>query len=385
VRIDVSIILVTLVLAASPALAAHWCSADATTASFDASGRFPVGERTLQLVDTSRATPPHADDPGAPDRTLVTEVWYPAASEGRDAPLASGGAFPLVVNSPGLLDNRLGEAYYARHLASRGFVVASLDFPLTNSAWIRRGPFLGDVHNQPGDVSFVLDRLLTETRDAADWLHGGVDRHRIGATGLSLGAVTTLLVTYHPTLRDRRIRAALPIAPGGGCAVNRRFFSTMRPQILTIVGEQDLILPPDANALPAIDLLRSPRTLVTFVAATHTAFSGLVGFPSKVSYDVLGCTLLTGIAGWGNPFDGLGGPADGITSTDISCSRICKDPVPANVPMQAERQQQLTQVVEAAFFESALRHSRSARCFLRQGLAAENADVHVAFLRGRAY
>lgn len=361
------------------------CPADATTAAFGAPGAYPVGERTLTLVDTSRATPPHASDPGSPTRTLKTEVWYPGAAAGIDVALASGGPFPIVLNSPGLLDNRLGEAYYARLLASRGFVVASPDFPLTNTASLAGGPFLGDVHNQPGDVRFVLDQLLAAARDRQGWLYRGVDGHRVGATGLSLGAVTTLLVTYHPTLRDRRIRAALPIAPGGGCAINRKFFATMRPRLLVMVGEQDRILPPDANALPALGFLHSPRTLVTLVAGTHTAFSGFITAPSQVSYDMLGCTLLGGIAGWGNPFDGLGGPESGITTTDISCSRICEDPFPANPPMQAMRQHQLTQTVEAAFFESTLRRSRAAACFLRGRLAAENPDVHVESLAGRGH
>jgi predicted dienelactone hydrolase len=372
--------LLVLVMVVLPSLARAACPPDATSAAFGAPGRYAVGERTLMLVDTTRATPPHASDAGAPERKLVTEVWYPGASDGQDVAVAPGGPFPLVVNSPGLLDYRKGEEYYARILASRGFVVASIDFPLTNTAFITdpNGPFLGDVHNQPGDVRFVIDHLLAESRDASDWLHGGVDRHRIGATGLSLGAVTTLLVTYHPTLRDRRIRAALPIAPGGACAINKKFFATRRPKLLTLVGEQDLIHPPDANALPAIQLIRGPATLVTLIHATHTAFSGLVTLASPVSYDsIFGCPLLSKIAGWGNPFDGLGGAAQGITTTDISCSRICKDPVPSNPPMQACRQEQLTQTIEAAFFESALHHSRSARRFLRHGLASENADVRV--------
>src|SRR4029077_1306487 len=127
-------------------------------------------------------------------------------------------------------------------------------------------------------------------------------------------------------------------------------------------------------ALPALDLLHSPRTLVTLVAGTHTAFAGLITFPSQVSYDTIGCSALGGIAGWGNPFDGLGGPEAGIATTDTSCSRICKDPFPTNPPMQATRQQQLTKTIEAAFFESTLRRTRAAGCFLRGRLAAENPD-----------
>ncbi|HJQ84260.1 MAG TPA: hypothetical protein VKA21_09310 [Candidatus Binatia bacterium] len=377
-----TVALVVVLSLAAPA-AARRCPEDATTATFAAPGEFPVGERTLMLVDASRETPAHGTAAALPSRTLTTEIWYPGASEGKDVALASGGPFPIVLNSPGLLDNRMGEAYYARTLASRGFVVTSTDFPLTNSATLATGPFLGDVHNQPGDVRFVLDQVLALSRDPNGWLARGVDRRRIGATGLSLGAVTTLIVGYHPTLRDKRIRALLPIAPGGACAINRRFFSTSRPRLLTIVGEQDLILPPDANALPAIDLVRSPRTLVTLIAGTHTAFAGFITADRATSYDAIGCLLLDDIGTWGDPVEGLGGPESGIETHDQTCLRICKDPLPPNPPMQAKRQQELTRAIEAAFFESTLAGSRAARCFLRSRLAAENADVRVVSATGR--
>ncbi len=357
------------------------CPSTATTDAFAARGPFALGMRVLSLVDSTRATPPHGGVPGQPTRTLETVVWYPASASDPTR-VASGGPFPLVVSSHGLLDNDRGETYYAEVLATRGFVVAAPQFPLTNTFTLGHGdPFLGDVQNQPGDVRFVIDQLLALSDAAGGWLAGGVHHHRIGTTGLSLGAVTTLLVTYHRTLRDPRIRAALPIAPAGGCAINRHFFSTARPKILVLAGEQDLILPPDANVLPAVKLLRSPGELVTLVAGTHTAFSAFITVDSPTSYDVLGCSVLGNIAQWGNPYEGLGGPAAGFATEDPSCLRICKDPVPSNPPMPALRQHHLTTAIEAAFFESTLRRSRTARCFLRERLGAENADVHVQMRR----
>src|SRR5581483_6003074 len=357
--------LLILTLALLPIRASAKCSKRGTLASFMAAGKFGVGVKTLTLVDASRTTQ------GRPSRTLTTEVWYPTAKKPdeptRDAPLARGGPFPLVVNSPGLLDSREGETYYGTALAARGYVVASIDFPLTNGS--ANPPDLTDLHNQPGDVRFVIDELEKLSHMHGAWLAGGVSRRRIGVTGVSLGAVTTLLVTYHPTFRDPRVRAALPIAPGGGCAVNEKFFATDRPRLLVVVGEQDLILPPDVNARPAIDLVHSARELVTLVAGTHTAF--VINFPSNMSYDKLGCSALTHIAQWGNPFDGLGGPDAGFSASDTSCQHICTTPPPSNRPMQSQRQQDLTRAIEVAFFESTMRHSRAGRCFVETGLAQE--------------
>ena len=47
--------------------------------------------------------------------------------------------------------------------ASRGYVVALPLFPLTNSA-TPGGPIAQDVQNQPADVSFVIDKVLAESK-----------------------------------------------------------------------------------------------------------------------------------------------------------------------------------------------------------------------------
>src|SRR5262245_60288337 len=234
--------LLPLVLAVArsvPALAG--CPADATTAAFLAPGPYAVGVRSLQLVDATRPTPAHAGLPALPSRTLPRQVWYPAegpagAAPVPGAPLAAGGPFPLIANSHGYGDLNIGEAYLAIALARRGFVVASPTFPLTNTA-APGGQYLADAANQPGDVRFVIDQVLALS-DGDGWLAGGVDRKRIGAQGLSLGGLTTLLVTYNPALRDHRIRAAFAMAPAS-CELTRK---TLAPSttLLLIDGDQDL-------------------------------------------------------------------------------------------------------------------------------------------------
>lgn len=370
-----SFLLAALVL---PQAGAARCPTGSATGAFVEPGAFGIGERTLDFVDKSRPTPAHGDIPQKPDRMLTTEVWYPTTPGGtgivRDAPLADGGPFPLVVNSPGLLDVREGEAYYAEELASRGYVVASPDFPVTG---LRAGmQDVSDLANQPADVSFLIDRLLALSNLRDGWLSRGIDRHRIGVAGLSLGGATTLLVTYHPTLRDRRVRAALPIAPAA-CFFGERFYRAARPPLLILQGDQDLLVPLDMNGARVFARSRSPRTLVTLVDATHTGFSGFVTAPSTTSYDEVGCAAISGVvSSGGNIVDGLGGAKSGIDAT--GCALPCQGPVPTNAPMQAERQHRLTQAVVAAFFDATFKHSHAARCFLRHGLAGENPDTRVS-------
>jgi predicted dienelactone hydrolase len=363
-----------------PSTAGARCPAGSATGAFVEPGAFGVGEHTLDLVDGSRPTPAHGDIPEKPDRTLATEVWYPTergeTGTVRDARLARGGPFPLVVNSPGLLDVREGEAYYAEALASRGYVVASLDFPVTGLRATMQS--LGDLANQPRDVSFVIDSLLALSKLRDGWLSRGVDRHRIGVAGLSLGGATTLLVTYHPTLRDHRVRAALPIAPAA-CFFSAGFYRAARPPLLVLQGDQDLLVPLETNGERVFERSRSPRSLVTLIHGTHTAFSGFVTAPSTTSYDAVGCAAISGVVSSGDVLAGLGGP-DIIDAT--GCALPCQSPPPGNIPMQADRQHRLTKAVVTAFFDLTLKRSHAARCFLRHGLSTglttENSDVLVA-------
>src|SRR5206468_3651771 len=108
-----------------------------------------------------------------------------------------------------------------------------------------------------------------------------------GLTGLSLGGGTTLLVTYHPRLRDRRVRAALPVAPVG-CMFGERFYRAARPPLLVLQGDQDLLVPLATNGARAFERARSPRTLVTLVHGTHTAFATYFTGSATESYDRLG-------------------------------------------------------------------------------------------------
>jgi len=355
--------------------------------AFAGPGRFGVGVRTLPLVDTSRSTPAHGTHPALPSRTLTTEVWYPTPSTGAAAPLRNAnraaGRFPLVVSAHGLLDNRLGESYWAIALASRGFVVAAPDFPLTNTT-TPPPVHLADIVNQPGDVSFVVDQLLALAQTRGSWLAGGVDPRRIGVTGLSYGGYTTVLVAYHPTLRDRRIRAALPVAPVG-CYESAQFYDYARPPLLVLQGDQDLLLPFATNGVRVFERSRSPRELVELVDGTHTAFSGFVTAPSATSYDAIGCAAVESALASADATGAVApllSPPAGLLDTN-GCALPCTGPVPANAPMAASRQHQLATAVVAAFFQAAFQHDAAARCFLRRGLAADAADVKVTHATAR--
>lgn len=213
-------------------------------------GPLAVGRDTLHLVDTDRPDP-WVPEAGA--RELMVSLYYPARSyhgatapymttdearaflEDRDlaeavpAETLSGtrthahpgaapvrGKFPLVVLSPGFTVNRSTLTGLAEELASRGYVVATVDhayesvgtaFPgnrlLTCVACdkVTEAGYEGVPRGRAQDVSFVLDRL---TARSPAWRHAGmIDSTRIGMAGHSIGGASAASTMVD----DRRVRA----------------------------------------------------------------------------------------------------------------------------------------------------------------------------------
>ena len=184
---------------------------------------YAVGRRSIELVDESRPTAadPKRGWPERPNRTLPVLVLYPATGDAPDvtdpvddAPPADG-TFPLIVFAHGWRGN--GPAYEGRirEWARAGYIVAAPTFPLSSG----REGVLTDYPNQPGDVSFVIDELLSLPAD--DPLAGHVDAERVVAAGHSLGAITTIGVSLNSCCDDERLDAAIELSgirwpfPGG--------------------------------------------------------------------------------------------------------------------------------------------------------------------------
>jgi dienelactone hydrolase len=318
-------------------------ASDSESAHRLALGPYVVGSSDHVFVDRSRPTAPNRDFAGAPERTLVTTLWYPA-----DAP----SPHPFVVYSHGFMSMRSENAPLAELLASHGYVVVSADFPLTHQG-APGGPNVADAVNQPGDVRFLIDQVLGWGEDARPF-PGEIDRERIGAIGLSLGGLTSTLVTFHPRLRDPRITAAVSIA-GPAAMFSPAFFATADVPFLMIAGTKDAMIPYGPNAEPIPQKVRR-GALLSIEGGSHTGFARFAdGFPLRLlgNPDRLGCFALARNLAAGpreNPFAGLGGADDGIVF-DAAASLPCSDGAPADA-LAAGRQLMITRLAALAFFES---------------------------------
>ncbi|MGI9250551.1 MAG: alpha/beta hydrolase family protein [Pseudohongiellaceae bacterium] len=244
-------------------------------------GPYQVGFEERQFVDTSRPTQANGEFAGHDSRTLETSIWYPRNAEG---------SLPLIIHSHGFISNRTEMSYLAEHLASYGYVVAAADFPLTNGN-TPGGPLADDVVNQPGDVSYLIDSLLALRGDDKPFA-GTLDTERIAAMGLSLGGLTTTLASFHPEMRDERIKVAVSIA-GPAAFFTERFFTHANTPFLMVAGTADAIVPYQSNAAPVPQRV-SGGGLLSIDGGSHIGF--VTGAEPALRYaynpDSLGCDMI---------------------------------------------------------------------------------------------
>ncbi len=262
-------------------------------------GALPVGVRQIEMVNKDQvdilAIDPAADKPDPLpryDRPLTVEVWYPAAEgasgetslqaflrdgttevtlQGRAmrdaAPADVAEPYPLVLISHGYPGNRFLMSHLAENIASKGYVVASIDH--TDSTYRTQAAFGSTLVNRSLDQLFVLEQMAQMSGDESSGLAGLYDAQNTGLIGYSMGGygaiitagggVTEASVGYgwgaphgtlaihqagsetHDALPDPRIKTAVAFGPWG---MNTGFWdaaglSGVQIPMLFIAGSQD--------------------------------------------------------------------------------------------------------------------------------------------------
>jgi fermentation-respiration switch protein FrsA (DUF1100 family) len=228
-----------------------------------------VGLRTLTFVDRSR-TIRLANGTTEP-RTVVTEIRYPAAgaagaNDVRNA-RAAGGPYPLVVFGHGFGVTPTPYAPLLDAWARAGYVVAAPIFPL-GSALAPGGPSEADLVNEPTDMSFVISRMLAESKRTTGPFRGLLERDRIAITGHSDGGDAALAVAFDPSFRDARVSAAVILSGAEIPQLGAFPFPRRGPPLLATQGSADTINPPSATSM-FFALAPRPKFLLTLAGAPH--------------------------------------------------------------------------------------------------------------------
>jgi len=255
--------------------------------------------------------------------TLTIAVWYPTDAEpdetaysmivfrmrgnvAWEAP-ALKGPFPLVVYSHGGGACATSGAAHAEELAAHGFVVAGPDHadefiagrsddtqpnPAKLGDWLRWATGVSAAKaarevttkyaHRPREISATIDAMLAASADPQSPLYATVDPRRIGITGVSFGAWTTLATTgMFPFFRDARIKAAAPIA--GQVYRPNRFgdITNVRVPLLMIFGQNEHVILLDKSSprkepgmIELYEHARPPKVLVGITGGEHLHFGG---------------------------------------------------------------------------------------------------------------
>ena len=293
-------------------------------------GPLAAGVRAITATDRGRADVLSTKEGGPVaryDRTLTIEVWYPASlapgqSPGgvyrtiardparatelrglavRDAAAATppAGGYPLVIISHGYPGNRHLLSHLAENLASKGFVVAAPDHP--DSTYADQKAFASTLYNRPLDQLFVLDEIDRLSRGGSgSFLAGLADVSRTAIVGYSMGGYGVLSAlgagftdasvtaqnappnrllyeraASNPAFAkqaDRRIKAAIAIAPYGGAAgaFAADGLRAVTTPLLFVCGSADDIVGYETGVRALfLAATRSDRYLLTFLNGSH--------------------------------------------------------------------------------------------------------------------
>lgn len=299
--------------------------------SLAAHGSYDIGVRTLKLIDSGRLdianAVPNEEIPKY-DRPLTVEIWYPAElPEGtepggeydtatrdgitratihgqgvRDAAASKLEApYPLVILSHGYPGNRYLMSHLGENLASKGYVVASIDH--TDSIYDDAATFGSTLFNRPLDQQFVLDEVARLSAEEASFLAGLVDANQAGIVGYSMGGYGVMNLvgsgfteaSVHSAAAppnavlaqraagneaypggDKRIKAAIAIGPWG---MNAGFFDAdsltgVATPLLFMAGSNDTVSD-YGTAIRGMftGSVNADRYLLTFENAGHNAIA----------------------------------------------------------------------------------------------------------------
>ncbi len=296
-------LLATLALLTASPLPALGAGGDGATGGEPVAGKpdFPVGVRVLRYVDPSRLALPRVGHPFA--RTLPVVLRYPAAAgapaehDEFDATAARGAKpFPLIVFAHGFAVTPTTYARLLRAWARAGYVVAAPVFPLER-AGAPGGPEEGDLVNEPGDMSFVISKLLAAAAAPDGPLSGLIDPNRIAVAGQSDGGIAALMLAYSRRMRDTRVRAAVVMSGAEQSDIGGYSFAG-GPALLAVQGTADTTNAP-AYTYAYFAAASRPKYLLRLLGAGHlppyTSQQPQLGVVERVSTAFLGGYLASGV------------------------------------------------------------------------------------------
>ena len=305
-------------------------------------GKLDIGVRTIEVSSPDAVdvlSTPRGGETAVYERRLTVEVWYPAdlaggepggtykaitrnpqitatlrgrASRNADA-LVGAGPYPLIIISHGYPGNRYLLSHAGENLASKGYIVASIDHK--ESTYEDQQSIASTLYNRPIDQRTVLNSMAALSEDIESPFYSLVDSENTGIIGYSMGgyglvnnlgggfseqsvngfisppnALLEIHSTSNPNFRDRldvRVKAGLLVAPWG---MNAGFWTDTDLAGITvpsfyIAGDQDTVAGYDNGTKKIYEgAINSERYLLTYLGAGHNA-GAPISLPMELDND----------------------------------------------------------------------------------------------------
>lgn len=290
----------------------------------------PKAEEVMSKATATKIDPSHTGDwevrrrswsfsDPQRQRTIPVDIYW---GRGKNPPANA----PLVVISHGFAADRHFLDYLAKHLASYGLVVITIEHPKSNINWLA-SIALGnnpeallparEFIDRPLDVSFILDQLAEINQRRGFW-QGKLATDRVAIIGHSLGGYTALalaggeldlaavrqfcqtrspwerspadwfqcgmeqLPSQNRPLADARIAQAIVLNPVTGKLFGQQGLGKITIPTLILTSTNDAITPSFEHQLKAFQQLNSPRYLLTAIGGTHLSASD----PGHINQDL---------------------------------------------------------------------------------------------------
>ena len=267
----------------------------------------PALLKAAPIETASADTSAHAYASAGPFTVQVIEETWRDAARGRDVPVriyaptadtAPKEKLAVVLFSHGLGGNRAGGKAWGEHWASHGFISVHMQHAGSDeSLWRNRkaaeveGQLKGamtitNLALRVGDVHYVLDEIERRAKGDA-WPLSRADTSRLGMSGHSFGAGTTLAVTGQANPAsggqagaDKRLKAAIAFSPlaRNKKALDKQFGDIKLP-FFSITGSLDGEVlndgtKPSDRELPFKSMAPGDKYLLVFEGGDHMVFGG---------------------------------------------------------------------------------------------------------------
>lgn len=226
-----------------------------------------------------------------------TQDWKDAKRDGREVPVrfrlpeSGKGPFPIIVFSHGLGGSREGYDVVGKHWAEKGYAVVHLQHrgsdeevwkgKKTPLAEMKKAASATNAIARAQDVRFALDQLEKLNKDDPK-LKGKLDLDKVGISGHSFGAQTTLMasgMTFGAGKIDEpRFKAAVAMSPAPPARGDLgKAFGSIKIPVYHLTGTKDTSpitdTKPEDRRKP-FDHGKGPRWLLILEDGDHMVFGG---------------------------------------------------------------------------------------------------------------